>query len=396
MSDTPLREHALLSDCGTAALVTSGGSVDWLCLPRFDSPPVFARLLDDSAGHFLIATAGGGSATRWTYRPSGLVLDTTWETPEGTLVVTDALALDKHARGHQLGRSSPRVLLRLAQCVRGTVQVRVEFAPRPEFGLIHPRLHRRPHTVTAHGGATVLVLSTQLNMDCTTPTATATVTLREGDELAFALAQTGAWEPEPTPWSTREIRRGLAATETAWRSWSDLHQSYDGPHRELVHRSGVVLQGLTHARTGALVAAPTTSLPEGVGTGRTWDYRFTWVRDASMTLQGLWIAACPEEAGRFFHFLATAASTQLDRGLDLQIMFGIGGERDLSERELPHLSGWRGSAPVRIGNDAWRQRQLDVYGALLDAAHTLRDQLGDLDSATRDFLVAAVRTAADR
>ncbi|MEJ7755135.1 MAG: glycoside hydrolase family 15 protein [Nocardioidaceae bacterium] len=144
------------------------------------------------------------------------------------------------------------------------------------------------------------------------------------------------------------------------------------------------------------MAAPTTSLPEGVGSARTWDYRFTWVRDASMTMQGLWIAACPEEAGRFFSFLATAASTQLERGLDLQIMFGIGGERDLSERELPHLGGWRDSAPVRTGNDAWSQRQLDVYGSLLDAAHTLREQLGGVDDATRRFLVAAVDTAAER
>jgi GH15 family glucan-1,4-alpha-glucosidase len=151
-----------------------------------------------------------------------------------------------------------------------------------------------------------------------------------------------------------------------------------------------VLQGLTHARTGAVVvAAPTTSLPEGTATRRTWDYRFTWVRDASMTLQGLWIAACAQEAGRFFTFLAIAASTQLERGLDLKIMFGISGERDLSEREIPHLSGWRNTGPVRVGNGAWRQRQLDVYGALPDAAHTMRDQLRDLDEVTRGFLVAA-------
>jgi GH15 family glucan-1,4-alpha-glucosidase len=163
-----------------------------------------------------------------------------------------------------------------------------------------------------------------------------------------------------------------------------------------VHHSGVVLQGLTYARSGAVVAAPTTSLPEGVGSGRTWDYRYTWVRDASMTLQGLYVAACPDEAERFFAFLARAAATQLDRGLHLQIMFGIGGERDLTEREVPHLTGWRDSGPVRVGNDAWEQRQLDVYGALLDAAHTLRAQLADLDEPTRMFLIAAVEAAAAR
>jgi GH15 family glucan-1,4-alpha-glucosidase len=166
--------------------------------------------------------------------------------------------------------------------------------------------------------------------------------------------------------------------------------------RELVHHSGLVLRGLTYARTGAMVAAPTTSLPEGVRSGRTWDYRFTWVRDASMTLQGLYVAACPDEAGRFFAFLSRAAATQLHRGLHLQIMFGIGGERDLSERELPHLSGWRDTGPVRVGNDAWGQHQIDVYGALLDAAYTLRGQLESMDEPTRSFLVAAADAAAGR
>ena len=396
MSDVAVGEHALLSDCGVAALVTSSGSVDWLCLPRFDSPPVLARLLDDQAGHFLIAPARGGRATARRYRPQGLVLESTWDDQDGTLVLSEAMALGRHDHGHDLGRASPGVLLRLARCTRGTVRLRVRYAPRPEAGLVHPRLSRTGHAVLAHGGATVLVLSTELEMDLDGATATAVLTLTEGQEVGFALAQAGAWDPEPAPWSARQIKRGLKATETAWSSWASLHQRYEGPHRALVHHSGVVLQALTCARTGAMVAAPTTSLPEGVGSARTWDYRFTWVRDASMTMQGLWIAACPDEAGRFFSFLATAASTQLERGLPLGIMFGVGGERDLSERELPHLAGWRGSAPVRIGNGAWTQTQLDVYGALLDAAWTLRAQLGDADEATRRFLVAVVDAAAAR
>jgi GH15 family glucan-1,4-alpha-glucosidase len=396
VSDVPLDQHALLSDCGAAALVTSAGSVDWLCLPRFDSPPVLARLLDQAAGHFLIAPAIGGSASRRRYRPSGLVLETIWGAPDGDLLLTEAMALGREDRGHQLGRNAPGVLLRAVRCVRGEVTVRVEYCPRPEFGLVQPWLSRERHAVVAHGGATVLVLSTEVDMDVDEGTAHAVVTLAEGQELAFALTQGSAWDPTPAPWSSRQIRQGLDTTDEAWRSWSQLHQRYEGPHRDLVHHSGVVLQGLTCARTGAVAAAPTTSLPEGVGSGRTWDYRFTWVRDASMTLQGLWIAACPDEAVRFFSFLATAAATQLHLGQDLQIMFGVGGERDLSERELPHLSGWRGSGPVRTGNDAWRQRQLDVYGALLDAAYTLRGQLGELDDPTRTFLVSAVDAAAAR
>jgi GH15 family glucan-1,4-alpha-glucosidase len=163
-----------------------------------------------------------------------------------------------------------------------------------------------------------------------------------------------------------------------------------------VHHSGRVLQALTFARTGAIVAAPTTSLPETVGGQRNWDYRYTWVRDASLTMEALWVAACPTEAGLFFVFLADAAATLPQTGADLQIMFGIGGERDLTERELPHLTGWRGSAPVRIGNGAWTQRQLDVYGELLSAAQRLVDKLGELDPVTRKFLTAAADTAATR
>jgi GH15 family glucan-1,4-alpha-glucosidase len=396
VSDVPVDRHALLSDCGAAALVTSEGSVDWLCLPRFDSAPVLARLLDEEAGHFAIAPTDAEVSVSRRYLPSGLVLETTWDTGHGRLVVTDAMALSRRDQGHGLGRSAPGVLLRRAHCVRGSVTVRVDYAPRPEFGLVHPTLTAVPGAVLARGGATVLVLSTPLAMHLHGASATASVTLAEGQDLTFALTQTSAWDRLPPTWSARETRRGLRATETSWQSWSRLHQRYNGPHRALVHHSGVVLQALTCARTGALVAAPTTSLPEGRGTGRTWDYRFTWVRDASMTLQGLWIAACPEEAGRFFSFLATAAATQLDRGEDLQIMFGVGGEHDLSERELPHLTGWRGSGPVRTGNGAWRQRQLDVYGALLDAAHTLREQLGELTDQTRRFLLAAADCAAAR
>ena len=387
MSDTALHRHALLSDCRSSALVTSTGSVDWLCLPRFDSDPVLARLLDDDAGHFSIAPVAARYTSTWRYQPDGLVLSTTWAAADGELVVTDAMALGRRERGHDLGRSSPGVLLRRAQCTRGSVEVAVEFAPRPEFGLVYPRLTATREAVVAEGGATVLVLSTDVEMQLADAGASAVVTLREGEDLTLALEQGDAWSPRPGAWKPRKIRRRLEDTQSAWESWSQLHQRFDGPFRDLVRRSGVVLQGLTYAPSGALVAAPTTSLPEGVGSGRTWDYRFTWVRDASMTLKGLWVAACPDEASRFFSFLSTAAATQLDRGMLLQIMFGIGGERDLSERQLAHLTGWRDSGPVRVGNEAWKQSQLDVYGALLDAAYTLREQLGDLDEPSRSFLV---------
>ena len=186
----------------------------------------------------------------------------------------------------------------------------------------------------------------------------------------------------------------LADTTKGWQSWSALHQHYDGPWRDLVAHSGRLLQGLVYQPTGAIVAAATTSLPEVVGGCRNWDYRFTWIRDASITMESLWIAACPFEAKRFFSFLANTASAQLSHHKHLQIMFGIGGEHDLSERELEHFEGWNHSRPVRIGNGAWTQRQLDVYGELLRSVLVLSDKLGKLDETTRTFLVQVADAAA--
>jgi GH15 family glucan-1,4-alpha-glucosidase len=227
--------------------------------------------------------------------------------------------------------------------------------------------------------------------------ATGRIRLAAGQTAVFALGHGDMAGPALAPWTAEEITGRLDDTLEGWRSWSALHQNYEGPWRELVRHSGRVLQAMTFAQTGAIVAAPTTSLPEVVGGERNWDYRYTWVRDASLTMEALWVAACPDEANKFFGFLADAAAASGPQGAaDLQIMFGVGGERDLSERELPHLAGWRGSRPVRVGNGAWLQRQLDVYGELLRAAQRLVDQLGELDPVTRRFLTTAADTAAAR
>jgi GH15 family glucan-1,4-alpha-glucosidase len=395
MSTLPLAEYAMLSDCRSAALVSRTGSVDWLCFPRFDGPSVLARLLDEDAGHFSIRPAGDPRVTR-RYLDQTMALETTFGTPTGTAVMVDALAVGRNDRGHDLGAGSPGVLLRMVTCQEGTVELEVEYAPRPEYGLIHPILTLVEHGVTARGGADVLVLSSPVELAVLGATARGRLTMTAGETAGFALQHARMGEAQPRPWRQEEIAGRLEDTVEGWRSWSAMHQSYEGPWRELVHHSGRVLQALTFEPTGAIVAAPTTSLPESVGGERNWDYRYTWVRDASLTMEALWVAACPDEANKFFAFLTGAAASQLHRGTDLQIMFGVGGEHDLTERELPHLRGWRGSRPVRVGNGAWTQRQLDVYGELLGAAQRLVDQLGRLDPATRSFLVAAADTAGQR
>ena len=391
----PIGDYALLSDCRSAALVSRAGSVDWLCFPRFDAPAVFARVLDRDGGHFAIRPAGEFRASR-AYVDQTMVMETSFQTVTGTGVLTDALAIGRNNRGHDLGAGSPGVLLRRLVCTDGEIDVEVSYAPRPEYGLIHPVLEEVPGGLAARGGAGRLLLSGPAGFRIDGAAATARLRLVTGQAVAFALQHRPMWEPPLAAWDTDQIDARLADTVEGWRSWSAIHQTYKGPWRDLVHHSGRVLQALTFQPTGAIVAAPTTSLPETIGGARNWDYRYTWVRDASLTMEALWVAACPDEANKFFGFLADAAASQLQRGADLQIMFGIGGERDLSERELPHLAGWRASRPVRVGNGAWTQRQLDVYGELLGAAQRLVDQLGELDPVTQQFLVAAADTAAVR
>jgi GH15 family glucan-1,4-alpha-glucosidase len=312
------------------------------------------------------------------------------------MILTDALIVGEGEREHDLGVNSPHALARKITCEQGTVDVEIEYAPRPEYGLVFPILIPIEGGISARGGADVLMLSCPIELEIQGSTARKSVTLRQGESLWFALHHRQSWESGPPLWSQEEISARVDDTIRAWETWSDLHQRYEGPWKEHVHQSGRVLQALTFQPTGAVIAAATTSLPEEIGGERNWDYRYAWVRDASLTLEALWVAACPDEATTFFAFMAGAAASQLQRGSDLQIMFGVGGERDLAERELSHLSGWRGSRPVRVGNGAWDQRQLDVYGELLNAAYRLSDTWTDLDPSTSRFLVDAADTAAAR
>jgi GH15 family glucan-1,4-alpha-glucosidase len=397
MSGLPIADYAMLSDCRSAALVSRGGSIDWLCLPRFDSPSVFGRILDAAAGHWSIGPAVGTPCeTTRRYVDDTLLLETTFTTPTGQLTLTDALAVGRNERGHELGAGAGGLVLRRVVGVAGTVDLELTYAPRPEYGLVAPPLQTVDGGVTTRGAANVLTLSSPLRIDIDGATARARFAVRAGETLSFALHHRSTSEELPRLWTQAEIDDRLADTAEAWRTWSSMHQSYEGPWADLVWTSGRVLYGLTYFPTGAIVAAPTTSLPESPGGSRNWDYRYSWVRDASFTLQALWVAACPHEANKFFDYLAGAAATQLGAGDQLQIMLGIGGEHDLTERELDHLSGWRGSRPVRVGNGAWDQRQLDVYGELLDAAHRLPDQLDGLGPVSRGFLADMADVAAER
>jgi len=395
MASLPISDYAFVSDCHSAALISRGGSIDWLCFPRFDGPSVFGRILDEAAGHWSIRPLNDAEITR-RYLADTLVLETTFRTASGTVVVTDTLAVGRNERGHELGAHAPSAMLRSVTALTGTVEMVMEFAPRPEYGLVFPVFERVDGGVVARGGANVMALSAPVDVVIEDFVAVSHFTVATGERLGFVMHHRTTSEEPPSQWTQTEIHERLDDTVVAWQTWSSLHQNYAGPWPELVHHSGRVLYALTYYPTGAICAAPTTSLPETPGGERNWDYRFSWVRDASFTLQALWVAACPDEATKFFEYLTSSASTEVGRGGDLQIMFGIGGEHDLTERELPHLRGWRDSSPVRIGNGAWNQRQLDVYGELLDAAALLADQLDAISPATRHFLATLADTAADR
>jgi GH15 family glucan-1,4-alpha-glucosidase len=272
MDSLPIGDYALLSDCRSAALVSRDGSVDWLCFPRFDGPSVFCRLLDPAGGRFAIRPAGEFQASR-RYVDQTMVLETTFATAGGTAVLTDALAVGRNERGHDLGARSPSTLLRRLACTDGEIEAEVSYAPRPEYGLIHPILAPVPGGLAARGGAGRLLLSTSVSFGVDGATATAQVRLAAGQAAVFALGHGQVAGPMRAPWTAEEITDRLDDTVEGWRSWSAIHQNYEGPWRELVRHSGRVLQALTFAPTGAIVAAPTTSLPETVGGERNWDYR---------------------------------------------------------------------------------------------------------------------------
>ena len=380
-------DYGFLSDCHSAALVGRAGSVDWWCVPRFDSPSIFGRLLGPDAGHWSLCPTAAFEVKRQ-YAPDSLVLRTVFTTAGGEVTVTDALGLELGARGHEIGLRSPHVLLRRVEGSAGAVEMATEFSPRMEYGLTVPNTVASPDGVVARGGPVRLALTGGVTLSPTRGCARGRFTVHAGEQVDFrAVFTPSSEEPGTTDGADQAT---LEDTTAGWQSWAQLHDGYEGRHRDAVRRSSLVLQGLTFQPTGAVVAAATTSLPEKIGAELNFDYRFAWLRDLSLTIRSLWIAACPDEANRLFEWIADAAGHLGDERV--QIMYGVEGERNLAEHELVHLPGFRESRPVRVGNAAWDQEQLDVLGEVLDAAEQLRDQLGELSEPTRELLI----TLADR
>ncbi len=391
----PISAYGLLADCNSAALGGTDGSIDWLCLPRYDSRSVFARILDPDAGHWSIRPAGRYESSR-RYLPGTLVVETTFATAGGTARLTDALLFAGGQRGHALGLDAPHELARLVEGVEGRVELELELAPRPEYGLGRPLFRLGEGGVVSVGGPDRFALSAGVPLESGDSTLSARFAVEAGERRGFAFR----WVPAERQ-DTEAIRAGnvparIEDTVAAWRSWEDHHDIYEGPHREQIRLSSRVLKGLTYRPTGAIVAAPTTSLPEELGGGRNWDYRFSWIRDASLTLDALWIGTCSDEIEAFVEWMAGAAGGHVDDDRPLQIVYGIAGERDLAERELPHLRGHRGSAPVRVGNGASDQTQLDVYGEFLDAYCRYLEHLGEPDELVSHFLIDIADAAAAR
>ena len=377
-------DHGFLADGRSAALVSRDGSVTWWCPSRFDAPSVFARLLDPDGGHWSVAPEERFDVERG-YLDDTLVLRTVFTTARGSVAVTDALALERGVRGHGIGRNSPAVLLRTVQGLSGSVPVAMSFAPRFEYGLVTATVRVRDGGVTATAGPATLTLTATVPLHPEDGDTAARFTVHEGQRESFALAYSSTYREAPEP--VADVPAAVADTVEAWRSWAAAHD-YRGRYRDAVRHSSLVLQGLTYQPSGAIVAAATTSLPERPGGDRNYDYRYAWLRDFALTLRALWVAACPDETNRLFDWVARSVG-RVGRK-PVPIMHGPEGERDLTERELRGLRGYAGSRPVVVGNDAWRQRQSDVHGELLDAAWLLRDYLDPLPEDVRHLLRSLV------
>jgi GH15 family glucan-1,4-alpha-glucosidase len=375
-----IEDYAIIGDLHTAALVSTHGSIDWLCLPNFDSPACFAALLDDpKAGRWLLAPTGTGHKVSRRYRGDTLVLETTWHTHTGTVRVIDFMP----------PRDAASDLVRIVEGVSGWVSMRSDLALRFDYGRIVPWVKSAPGGIEAIAGPDAVWFRTPVELAGEEKTTVADFTVRAGDRVPFVMCWSPSYKRAPARLDAEE---GLRRTEAFWTEWS-ARSHITGRWRDPIQRSLVVLKALTFAPTGGIVAAATTSLPEQVGGPRNWDYRYCWLRDSTYTLQALLAAGYVEEAKAWREWLLRAVAGDPSQ---LQIMYGLDGTRRLPEFELPHLSGYQGSSPVRVGNAAAEQLQLDVWGEVLDGLYLARKaglghqhEAWDLQVALLDYLEGA-------
>jgi alpha,alpha-trehalase len=394
----PIAEYGFLSDCEVSALVAASGNVEWMCLPRMDSPSVFGAILDRGAGWFRLGPADVNVPSGRRYLPGTMVLETTWATPTGWAVVRDVLLIGPW--GQRPGRSgayrrvpedhrADHVLLRTVRCLNGAIDFVLECEPAFDYGR-QRGTWRYPGD--GYGAAEALLgdepqfrLTTDLNVGFEGPRAIARHRLHAGEQAFCALS----WGTGVPPRTFAEAHQRLAGTADYWHQWISRGNFPDHPWRKYLQRSALTLKGLIYAPTGALLAAATSSLPETPGGERNYDYRYTWLRDATFMLWGLYTLGFNGEANDFFYFITDLAEQQDD----LQIMYGIGGERELTEHILDHLSGYDGARPVRIGNGAWDQRQHDVWGVLLDSVYLHTRSRDRLDERRWPMLVRQAEAA---
>ena len=347
----PIEDYALIGNTRTAALVGIDGSIDWMCVPRFDSTACFAALLGEPQhGRWVLAPAGAARSVRRAYRPDTLVLETEFQTADGVARVIDCMPMWENRND----------VVRVVQGVSGAVPMRMELIIRPGYGAITPWVRRVDDALLATAGPDSLELRTSVETEGRYFTTVAEFTVAAGQRIPFVLTCFPSHESRPLP---VDADASIAATERFWRAWCG-HCSYEGRWSDAVRTSTIVLKALIYAPTGGMVAAATTSLPERIGGNRNWDYRFCWVRDATFALYALLLSGYHDEARAWQQWLLRAAA---GHPADLQVLYGVAAERELTEQELPWLPGYLQSAPVRIGNAAASQLQLDIYGELMDA-----------------------------
>ena len=377
----PIADYAFLSDCETTCLISPAGSVEWLCVPRPDSPSVFGAILDRSAGHFRLGPYGVSVPSARRYLPGSLIMETTWQTPTGWVIVRDALVMgpwhdiERRSRTHRrtpMDWDAEHILLRTIRCVSGTVELVMSCEPAFDYHRVGATweysadgysevIARANHHPDAHP---TLRLTTNLRIGLEGREARARTRMKEGDDAFVALS----WSRHPAPQTYQEAADKMWNTTECWRQWINIGNFPDHPWRAYLQRSALTLKGLTYSPTGALLAASTTSLPETPQGERNWDYRYAWVRDSTFALWGLYTLGLDREADDFFSFIAdVSGANNGESQLLLQVMYGVGGERKLVEEELPHLSGYDQARPVRIGNGAYNQNQHDIWGAILDS-----------------------------